>query len=360
MKIKRAWIITDTHFGVKSNKTEWVKIQNDYFWNTFIPDLENNYQEGDALIHCGDVFDNRNSLNLLVMNEALKIFKKLSSLLPVYIVIGNHDIYKSASNDINSLVLLENLPNINIIYNYDYLTGSKEQTLCLMGWQNTYEQEVNLLKSLSGDYLFCHSDVKGAKFNKDVNISTGKDKSAFKNFKKVLTGHIHFKQDYDNIKFLGTPYELTRSDADNPKGYHILNFDTDEIYFYKNERSPKYIQITYDEYKSKTTDEIEELFNNNFVDIKVKNFEEVDIPIENLNETFKSARSIQILPDTATSEVEALNESQTIEQNFSVIDYIYKYVDKNTKKFETESGNVSEKIKASCLKLYKEATGDIQ
>ncbi|MCS7073614.1 MAG: metallophosphoesterase, partial [Bacteroidia bacterium] len=108
----KIWLITDTHFGISGNSKLWLEIISEYFTQEFIPYLRNNVKNGDILIHCGDLFDNRQHLNIEVMNKALDIWKEISKILPIHIICGNHDIYKIHSNDINSLRIFESTPNI--------------------------------------------------------------------------------------------------------------------------------------------------------------------------------------------------------------------------------------------------------
>src|SRR5574343_417982 len=90
----RTFLISDTHFGVRNSSNEWMEIQKEYFYNFLIPLLKKESKKGDILIHCGDVFDSRQSINLFVMNFALEIFEELAKILPVIILLGNHDIAK--------------------------------------------------------------------------------------------------------------------------------------------------------------------------------------------------------------------------------------------------------------------------
>ena len=63
-QVKRAFIITDTHLGVRNNSNEWIDIHREFFFEWFIPLCRKNYRKGDCLVHLGDVFDSRQSLNL--------------------------------------------------------------------------------------------------------------------------------------------------------------------------------------------------------------------------------------------------------------------------------------------------------
>jgi len=85
---ERAWIISDIHFGVRSSSLEWLGIHEDYFYNFFIPLIKKEKKENDCLFILGDVFESRQSVNILVLNKALEIFKEISNILPDVILVG--------------------------------------------------------------------------------------------------------------------------------------------------------------------------------------------------------------------------------------------------------------------------------
>jgi hypothetical protein len=64
----------------------------------------------------------------------------------------------------------------------------------------------------------------------NANIkSHGMDKSKLKRFEAVYSGHYHTKSTQDNITYLGTQFELSWSDAGDPKYFHIFDTDTREM-----------------------------------------------------------------------------------------------------------------------------------
>jgi hypothetical protein len=71
---KRIWIMGDVHFGVRAASMEWFEITKSYFENYFIPLLEKEYNEGDILIQVGDIFENRQIVNLKI-NSYIVHFK---------------------------------------------------------------------------------------------------------------------------------------------------------------------------------------------------------------------------------------------------------------------------------------------
>jgi len=60
------------------------------------------------------------------------------------------------------------------------------------------------------------------------------DSSLFNKFDIVCSGHFHHKSTVGNINYLGSPYEITWSDFDDPRGFHIFDTNSRTIEFVKN------------------------------------------------------------------------------------------------------------------------------
>ena len=74
----------------------------------------------------------------------------------------------------------------------------------------------------------------------------GVPKKIFKGYEIVASGHYHHKSSQGNIHYLGAPYEITWSDYDDPRGFHIFDTETREMEFIRN-RFRYFEKIYYDD-----------------------------------------------------------------------------------------------------------------
>jgi DNA repair exonuclease SbcCD nuclease subunit len=300
-KCKRAWMITDTHFGVRNSSTEWLDIMKEYFSDFFIPLLKKEKKEGDFLIHLGDVFDSRHSLNLLVMNTGIDIFEEISKIMPIVIILGNHDIYKKTSNDVNSVKVLKWIPNIKVLEEPEVISVC-EKKLLFMPWRANHEEEAECVSKNQADFLFCHTEAKGLKFNRSTTIESGIDLSKLKSFRKIYAGHIHYAQKTGNFRMLGCPYPMTRSDINNEKGIWCLDIKSEEEIFYPNNLSPKFIKILFERLLEMDELEAKELFKGNFVDILMDPKWSLTIPFASFTDDMHGYRRLDFVPRMANTD----------------------------------------------------------
>lgn len=270
----RIFMITDTHFGIYLNNLDkWLNMMESTFYDFVIPYLKENTKEGDVLIHLGDLFDNRNSLPIIVINKVEKILKEISDILPLHIMVGNHDLWNKGSNDVNSVRLFGYM-NKNIkVYESTTVLELGGQEIVLMPWVEKRIDMINQISKNPGDYLLCHSDLNGCKMHLNSIAHRNADKidvEEFRNYKKVFSGHIHITQDQNNFKFIGSLYQMDRNDYGDQKGITILDLDTDEISFIPNTYSPifKKVRVMNEE----DVDDLDELAGTkDYVDISISN-----------------------------------------------------------------------------------------
>jgi len=268
-EVKRVWILGDIHFGVRANSLEWLDIQKDFFEKHFIPTLERHVQPGDILVQVGDTFDNRQSINIRVLNYAVNLFERLGKILPVHVIVGNHDIWAKKSNEITSIDSLKWIPNVQIYTDCQRYKWHDKKIL-LMPWRVDPDHEAETLANhLDADIVFCHSEVAGVRLNARVKNEHGTDTNAYETFTRVYSGHIHYRQEQGKLLLVGTPYQLTRSDRGNMKGFYMVDLENMEETFYENHVSPKFLKYNITQIYDMTLESFKDQIYNNFVDLFV-------------------------------------------------------------------------------------------
>jgi len=319
-ELKRAFIVTDTHLGVRNSSIEWLDIIKNYFDNFFIPLITKDYKPGDFIMHCGDVFDSRHSLNLLVLNEAVSIFEKLAQIMPVVIILGNHDLYRKDSNEVNSSKSLKWIPNVFIFEEPEVIIAGGKRLL-LMPWRKSVEDEIATIEGNNADYLFCHTEVKGLKMGKYTASEGGIQLDLLNKFKRVYSGHIHYSQLSRNFRMVGCPYQLTRSDIGNDKGIWKLDFETDVEEFTSNDYSPKFVRILFEKVLEMEIEDINKMFMNNFVDILVHPKWSMLFPFSAFSEDLENTyRRLEFIPRTSDVDDQGYVISEECEvENFDLL-----------------------------------------
>lgn len=365
--IDKIIFISDLHFGVRSNSLEFLDIQKDYYNNFFIPQVKKLAKNNNVAVFClGDIFESKQTLNIRVLNETLEIFKNILSIVPVVSIIGNHDIFQKNSNEINSIKPLALLNNMTL-YENSKILNIKNKKFYLMPWQFTKEKEKECISEAlenEVDYLLCHSEINGLKYNKFTKCSHGNDIDEYKGFKKVISGHIHWRQDQDNILYIGNPYHTNKGDSGNKKGIYILDVESGEFSFIENNHSPEYIKLKLDDILEMETESVLKKINNNFVEIEyTANY--IKFPFYKLIDNLQGYRSIEYYSVDEGSVVnDIIDEEDDIDlgdyaelKKFSIMELINEYIENlNTiKEFKEKMKEDSKVLFNECMNEYKES-----
>jgi DNA repair exonuclease SbcCD nuclease subunit len=257
----RLALITDTHFGGRNDSLIFDRYFAKFYEEIFFPMIE---KEGiTRVIHLGDTFDRRKYVNFNTLYSCREYFFKRAEALGLKIdmIVGNHDSYYKNKIDVNSVdLLLGQFRNINPVsepttYTYD---GTK---ICLMPWicKDNYDQAMNEIATTKAQILMGHLELKGFGMYRGEHNEHGYERDIFDKFDLVFTGHFHHKDSQGHISYLGSPYEMTWSDYDDDRGFHVFDTDTRELTFYKNPFK-MFHKIQYND----VTQTIEELLDHDF------------------------------------------------------------------------------------------------
>jgi DNA repair exonuclease SbcCD nuclease subunit len=228
-------LITDQHLdGRKGSLAFWNFFQK-FYDEVFFPTLEK--EKVDAIIDLGDTFDNRKSIDFNTFNRIRDNYFDRLKKYDVHMLLGNHCTYYKNTNKVNSPeLLLKDYKNI-YVYSEPKRVGFGSKKFLMLPWINTENREVvmRLLDTVEADNVCGHLEVNGFEVTPGMKFDHGGlEPSAFKNFKRVWSGHFHHRSKKGNIQYLGNPYQMFWNDYKDTRGFHIYDTETDKLKFIPN------------------------------------------------------------------------------------------------------------------------------
>jgi len=222
-------IITDTHYGARKGSKHLHDYFEQFYKNVFFPSLEEHNVE--AVIHMGDAFDSRKSIDYQSLEWAKRVVFDPLSKYETHMIIGNHDCYYKNTNDVNSPELL--LQTYSNIKTYSSVSEIKIGGLNILfiPWINAenYQDTVASIKASRSVCAMGHLELNGFRAHRGHVMEDGMDCELFEKFSHVFSGHYHTRSDDGKIFYLGNPYEMFWNDVNDKRGFHIFDTDTLEL-----------------------------------------------------------------------------------------------------------------------------------
>ena len=221
-------LVSDTHFGARSDSGVFLEQHKKFFKEVFFPKLE---EEGiNTIIHAGDIFDKPRVVNMNTLNtvNSLLISELLTRKMVMHIIPGNHDSYFRDSLEVTTVnEIFYPVKNISA-YHLPQTVDMGGRKIGFLPWGN-----IDFPKA---EILIAHLDLVGFEMYKGVvNTEHGLDSLDFaKKYKLVLSGHYHHPSSKGNIHYIGAPIEMTWGDYGGPRGFQILDLDSLELEFVEN------------------------------------------------------------------------------------------------------------------------------
>lgn len=229
-------LITDQHFGVRNDNQMFAEHMERFYSEVFFPYIDkHNIKE---IVMLGDVFDRRKYSNHVTLYNAKRMyFEELNNRkILTHVIIGNHDTAYKTTNAVNTpeLVLAE-YPTIHCYSKPTEIMLGKTKVV-LMPWMcpENYQESVELMAASTAQVLMGHLEIAGFEMYRGSPSDHGYGRELFDKFDLVMSGHFHHKSTSGNINYLGAPYEMTWSDFDDPRGFHIFDTDTRELEYIQN------------------------------------------------------------------------------------------------------------------------------
>ena len=229
-------LITDTHWGARGDSPAFAEYFNRFYYDHFFPYLKDN--NINSIFHLGDIVDRRKYINFVTARHLRKFVEHCDTAgIRLDVIIGNHDTSFKNTNEVNSMRELFEHSTYNIHY-YDEPTNVDigDTTIAVLPWicSGNYNESMEFIQNTSAQILFGHLELAGFEMYKGAINDHGFDSKIFDKFDLVCSGHFHHKSTRGNINYLGAPYEMSWSDYNDPRGFHIFDTETRELTFIRN------------------------------------------------------------------------------------------------------------------------------
>jgi DNA repair exonuclease SbcCD nuclease subunit len=326
----RVAIITDQHFGARNDSLSFLDFYERFYENVFFPVLDKN--DINHVLILGDTFDRRKYVNFYSLDRAKKMFfdKLAEKYIKVWMLTGNHDTYFKNTNDVNSPeLLLAEYNNIHVINSAATIYIGRTE-ICMVPWicAENYHECMKEINDTPSTLCMGHFEIAGFAMYKGMESHEGLSKDMFKKFDMVFSGHYHHRSTDGHITYLGNPYELTWSDYNDPRGFHLFDLEKRQLEFIENPYR-MFHKLHYSD-ADKTYEEVVNIpidaYKDGFIKVIVHNKTNpywFDLVIERLEKLGISG--IQVVDDNLNLNLE--DDEEIINQAEDMITMLNKYVD---------------------------------
>lgn len=241
----------DTHYGTRSNSMSWFHSQMDFVRGQMIPYIKS-LDEEVVLIHLGDVFDSRSTVNTYIAQEVKELFEELAGLVQdFYVLQGNHDGYSPNDPKYNTLdLILGSIRNENfhIVSSMEQLCLScippcaTEKCAILLPWFiQAKESPEEFTKRYKGHVIFTHAD-----------IIMGNPKL----YTPVFSGHVHIPYINGKVRNLGSCFPLDFHDANSQRYFYVWDPEDDSLIRHANTQSIQFHRVYNEDVLTKDWDKV--------------------------------------------------------------------------------------------------------
>jgi len=278
MTFKKIAAMTDIHFGRKSDSEQHNQDCLDYV-SWFCSNVRE--RKPDQIIVMGDWFDNRSRLRLDTQWRSREAFDMLNGLnLPIWFLIGNHDMYFRNNRSVHSHPYLDLFPGVRVI-NEPTLIGDILLCPYLVG------EEFAVVPSYECKYVFGHFEFPMFLTNEWYEFEDkghGITADMFTHPEWVFSGHFHKRQIKKNshgvnICYIGNTFGMDYNDTNDRKRGAMFFEHGGVPEFLDWTAGPNYNRIKMSEVLEMDIEGFEKKFNSKSV---IECTDDVNIPDEDL------------------------------------------------------------------------------
>jgi len=274
-------------------------------------------QKPDIIVLLGDDLHNHSIVHSIQLKAVTELIMQLSEIAHVYKIIGNHEIISPQNflEEDHHFHSFKCVKNVTIV---DKPVVRDNLLFVPFVPQRRFNEAIKNIDLNNIRIIFAHQEFVGVKTNGDHESSCG-DSYDIEN-PTIVSGHIHLKQSFNNIHYVGAPVQTTFADeieryvaiiddfdiqyipVENITKYitHEINLKEElpnKIDYNKDDRNRIIIKGSLTEYKTFRSSKLfKELTNNNFIITPKINNEHINLKKTKVK-TFQEIISEQLTDD---------------------------------------------------------------
>ena len=345
-------ILGDTHIGARNDSVIFHELFKKFYSETLFPYMEEN--EIDTIVQLGDLFDRRKYINFQSLAMAKEyLFNELEQRgITLHTLLGNHDVFYKNTLKVNSTGLVLGEYNNIIMYDKPTIIYFEDVQFDVIPWicEDNIAECTDFISNSKSDFCFGHFELAGFEMDRGTICHEGQDASSLRRYETVFTGHFHHRSKNGNIYYIGTPYEMTWSDHNDPKGFVVFDTDTREHEFIENPHTI-FRKISYDDtdmYVGDLTEDMFEQYKGKYVKVVVVKKSNAFL-FETFIDNMMKCGAIDVTVVEDFTEVSVSDELHEVDQADDTTTILEKYVD------SIEIDLNKTKLKAIIKEIYTEA-----
>jgi len=242
-KLVKTAAFTDIHWGAKANSDQHNEDCMRYVeW--FCEQVKAD-PEIDNIMFLGDWFENRSAINVSTLKYAYLGLQLINDLgLPIYFIVGNHDLYHRHSRKVHSVLSYNEFTNLRVI---DEPTRIDEiHNGVLISPYLFHDEYPELKQFLDLETWWGHFEFKGfVVTGYNITMPTGPSAEDYKGPKYIFSGHFHKRQANEQVVYIGNTFPTNFGDVgDGGRGMMIYNHPIADVEFKDWDQAPSYVKTT--------------------------------------------------------------------------------------------------------------------
>ena len=178
-----------------------------------------------TLVCLGDFYHIRYRVSVRLQNRVMKFLDALGKAKIHFILLpGNHD--QISMEGENAMEVFGSLPNVKVYTDptwdrWGFWIPYRKNNADIVDALYLAEKQLGSVPPV----LWMHQGINGAMMNANLSDTKGLGAGQFHRW-LVFTGHYHGRQKLGNVQYIGSPYQITASEAGQDKGYSVWDSKT--------------------------------------------------------------------------------------------------------------------------------------